>query len=453
MYLPILINIKKQPVTIFGGGVVALRKTKKILDYGGSVHCISPEFIEGFEKLACVRCEKAVYEKALLPKKGLVIAATNDSRINQRILLDCESMGILCARVDCGEESDFIFSADRQTKDLIVSVSTKGESPARAKRILNEMLQQYDLNKEKMMKIRVGTRGSKLALTQTRWVIDQLSAIFPEIEFELQIIVTKGDRIQNVSIEKIGDKGAFVKEIEEALLLGRIDMAVHSMKDMPGEVTKGLMFAPSPLREAANDVVLTPHSVISILDLPKNSVIATGSKRRSYQLREIRSDIKTVDIRGNVETRIKKMLNGLDGLVLAQAGLNRLKLTESDEYRCIPLPVSSMVPAPAQGILGIQIREDDKELLRILEKIKDEITNIQLLSERSFLKGVDGGCSIPVGAYAQVEGEKLTLHGLFGTEDGKVLIRDSIVGSCENAEELGFQLAEKIKKEVDAYGR
>lgn len=303
------------------------------------------------------------------------------------------------------------------------------------------------------MKIKIGTRGSKLALIQTRWVIDQLAHFYPEIDFEVEIIITKGDRIQNISIEKIGDKGVFVKEIEKALLLKEIDMAVHSMKDMPAETTKGLIFAPSPLRESANDMLVTIHPIISILDLPKNSVVATGSKRRSYQLQQIRSDIKVVDIRGNVETRIQKMLKGFDGVILAEAGLNRLNLTKSEEYHCIKLPITSITPAPAQGILGIQIREDDSRLLTLLEKIHDPITNVQLRSERSFLKEVNGSCHIPVGAYGEINKDQLILHGLLGTEDGKILVKDAMTGTWDQAEDLGRKLAKKIKEEVEAYER
>lgn len=308
--------------------------------------------------------------------------------------------------------------------------------------------------RRKTMKIKVGTRGSKLALTQTQTVVDQLAQFFPNIQFETRVIVTKGDRIQDVSIEKIGDKGVFIKEIEEALLSGTIDMAIHSMKDMPAEVTTGLIFTQSPAREDATDTLVTPHNILSIMDLPENAVIATGSKRRSYQLVKIRPDIKIIGIRGNVDTRIRKMLEqGLDGVILATAGLNRLKLNEAEAYHCVKIGSENMVPAPAQGILAIQIKEDRLDLLKIINKISDPVTNLQLKAERSFLKTLGGNCHLPIGAYCKVEAQQLVLTGLFGTEDGSVMLRHTMTGKYEEAENIGYDLAEKIKLEVELYVR
>jgi hydroxymethylbilane synthase len=456
-------NVKKHKFIVIGGGKIALRKTLKILEYGGSVICISPEFEKGFYGLAQVECIASTYDKKLL-RGGVVIAATNNRELNEMIYYDCQQLGLFCSLIDNGEESDFIFSAAQQTEDVIISVSTKGKDPSLAKNTLTKLMEAYTLDrnvgnpdrpdKEKIMKIKIGTRGSKLALTQTQWVVDQLTQKFPHIQFETQIIVTKGDRIQNVSIEKIGDKGAFVKEIEDALLVGTIDMAVHSMKDMPAEVTSGLIFTESPIREDATDTLVTPHPISSFMELPQNAVVATGSKRRSYQLLEKRPDIKVIGIRGNVDTRIKKMLEqNLDGVILATAGLNRLKLNEAENYRCVNISVEDMVPAPAQGILGIQIREGRPDLLDMINQIKDLNTNVQLVAERSFLKALGGNCHLPIGAYCKLEEEKLSLVGLFGTEDGAFISRHIMVGEQHEAENIGVMLARKIKEEVESYGR
>lgn len=304
------------------------------------------------------------------------------------------------------------------------------------------------------MKIIVGTRGSQLALTQTQMVIDDLSKHYPDMVFDIKVIVTKGDRIQHVSIEKIGDKGAFVKEIEEALLKGEIDLAVHSLKDMPAEVTKGLIFAESPLREDASDTLVTRHAIKSVMDLPQNAVVATGSKRRSYQLLQIRPDLNVIGIRGNVDTRIRKMLEqNMDGVILATAGLNRLKLNEQKDYHCVRISVEDMVPSPAQGVLGIQIRENHSELLERINQISDSDTNIQARAERSFLKGLGGNCHLPIGAYCKVDNEQITLTGLFGTDDGRVLLSKTIEGKREEAVEIGNKLANILKAEVEAYDR
>lgn len=303
------------------------------------------------------------------------------------------------------------------------------------------------------MKIKVGTRGSKLALTQTRGVIDKLNRVLPDIEFELKIIVTEGDRLQAVDKGKACDRGAFVKELEEVLMLGTIDIGVHCMEDIPIETTKGLIFTKSPIRDDPTDTLVTIHPIHSILDLPKNSVIATSNKRCSCQLKLIRPDIKTVKIIGNIENRIKKMIKGVDGILLSTACINTLKLNETNEYHNIRIPIYNIMPAPTQGILGIQIKEERKDLFEIMNYIMDPVTNIQLAAERSFLKGINKDINFPVGAYCEVSGSHLTLYGLFSTEDGSVLVKDSITGTCDQAEELGYQLANNIKNKLKEYKR
>ena len=209
------------------------------------------------------------------------------------------------------------------------------------------------------MKLVVGTRGSNLALVQTNWVVDQLKKENPGVEFEIKIIKTKGDLIKDLPLDKIGDKGLFVKEIEKSLLDGEIDMAVHSMKDMPSYLPEGLKFAHSPKREDPRDALIFKEGYKSLDDLPQGARIGTGSKRRKYQLLKHRPDLEIVPIRGNIETRIKKIeTEKLDGVVLAASGLRRAGLDDKIDYY---IPTDIMLPAPAQGILALEIREDDKE--------------------------------------------------------------------------------------------
>lgn len=294
------------------------------------------------------------------------------------------------------------------------------------------------------MKIRVGTRGSNLALIQTNWAIDRLKEKFPEVEFEVKIIKTKGDKILHLSLDKIGDKGLFVKEIESQLLEGEIDLAVHSMKDMPAEVVEGLKFAAVPKREDPRDVIILREGLNSFDELPIGATIGTGSKRRKYQLLRKRPDLNIVPIRGNIETRISKIKSeNLDGIVLAASGVIRADLEEKiTEF----LPVDLMIPAPAQGALALEIREDDEELEKMIDAIKDEISQIQTDAERSYLAGIDGSCHIPMGAYCEVDGEKLTLAGIFGDEDGEKITVASLEGDRDNPKELGKKLAELILK-------
>ena len=297
------------------------------------------------------------------------------------------------------------------------------------------------------MKLVVGTRGSNLALVQTNWVVEQLKKNNPDIEFEIKIIKTKGDFIKDLPLDKIGDKGLFVKEIEKSLLDKEIDMAVHSMKDMPSYLPEGLKFAHSPRREDPRDALIFREGYKTLEDLPQGAKIGTGSKRRKYQLLKHRPDLEIVPIRGNIETRIKKIeTENLDGVVLAASGLRRAGLEEKIDYY---IPTDIMLPAPAQGILALEIREDDKETEKIIDSIKDNITKVQIDAERGFLIGVIGSCHIPMGAYCEVDGEKITLTGLYGDGDGKKIVIQSKEGTLADAQKIGYELAKSVLKEYE----
>ena len=297
------------------------------------------------------------------------------------------------------------------------------------------------------MKLVVWTRGSNLALVQTNWVVEQLKKNNPDIEFEIKIIKTKGDLIKDLPLDKIGDKGLFVKEIEKSLLDKEIDMAVHSMKDMPSYLPEGLKFAHSPRREDPRDALIFREGYKTLEDLPQGAKIGTGSKRRKYQLLKHRPDLEIVPIRGNIETRIKKIeTENLDGVVLAASGLRRAGLEEKIDYY---IPTDIMLPAPAQGILALEIREDDKETEKIIDSIKDNITKVQIDAERGFLIGVNGSCHIPMGAYCEVDGEKITLTGLYGDGDGKKIVIQSKEGTLADAQKIGYELAKSVLKEYE----
>lgn len=298
------------------------------------------------------------------------------------------------------------------------------------------------------MKIIVGTRGSKLAVTQTNWVLDKLKEKNPSVEFEVKIIKTKGDLIQNVSLDKIGDKGLFVKEIEQQLIEGEIDMAVHSMKDMPSVLPEGLKFAYSPEREDPRDVLILKQGYTDLESLPQGAKIATGSKRRKYQLLKVRPDLNIVPIRGNVDTRMSKIkTENLDGIVLAASGVHRVGLQE--KISCY-LSTDIMLPAPAQGALAIEIRKDNQQVEDVVNSLKNENTKIQIEAERGFLDGIEGSCHIPIGAFCEIENdENIKLTGLFGDEEGKKLIKKQIIGTKNNPRELGLELARMILKEYE----
>lgn len=296
------------------------------------------------------------------------------------------------------------------------------------------------------MKIKIGTRGSNLALTQTKWVESQLKKDNPEVDIEIIIIKTKGDKILDVALDKIGDKGLFVKELEQALYDKTIDIAVHSMKDMPSEAVEGLSIAPTPIREDHRDVLILKEGYSSLNDIPIGGVVGTGSKRRCYQLALKRPDLKFEPIRGNIETRIRKLTDlNLDAIVLAAAGIKRLGL---ESVITTYLEDEDCLAAPAQGALAIQYRSDDKKIEEVLIRISDFSSQKQIEAERSFLLHTNGGCHAPIGAHAKIDGDYITLEGVFGLEDGSKIIRKSMVGKLEDSTSIGETLAKEILKEL-----
>lgn len=290
---------------------------------------------------------------------------------------------------------------------------------------------------------KIGTRGSALALAQTNWVKAQLEKAYPDDQFEIVVIKTKGDRIQNIALDKIGDKGLFVKEIENQLLDGSIDLAVHSMKDMPSQTIDGLCFADAWECEDARDALIL-REVSSLEELKLNARIGTGSKRRAFQIQKLRNDIQCVGIRGNVETRLRKMEEEqLDGIIMAVAGLRRLGLENkiTHIFSC-----EEMVPACAQGILGIECRSEDKELLKKLNALSSEQAKLRCDMERAYLKAMDGSCHVPSGACVQMKDDRLNFYCVHGDENGNNLIQLHLSGSIEEKDQLLQEAIKTIKE-------
>lgn len=291
------------------------------------------------------------------------------------------------------------------------------------------------------MHLRVGTRGSKLALAQTDWVIQKLKTFFPEIEVEKVIIKTTGDKILDAPLSKIGGKGLFVKEIEEALLKGEIDFAVHSMKDVPSLVPQGLEVSIIPERESPFDVWISEYETLE--KIRANAKIGTSSLRRLCQLKRLRPDLVIEPLRGNVDTRLRKLREGLyEGIVLAEAGLKRLGLQV--KYRRFTL--QEMIPAVGQGALGIEVRSDDRKVKEILKVLHCEKTAIAVKAERAFLKTLEGGCQVPLGAHAYFENGSLLITGFIGDPEGKRFYRETLKGDPSEPEKLGETLARELLK-------
>ena len=295
--------------------------------------------------------------------------------------------------------------------------------------------------------IKIGTRGSLLATTQSTWVMKQIEAEHPGITVELVKIVTKGDKILDVPLAKVGGKGLFVKEIEEALLRKDVDLAVHSMKDVPSELPDELHLGIIPPRENPHDAFISTRFA-RLADLPAGATVGTSSLRRRAQLAALRPDLKIVDLRGNLDTRLRKLDEGkFQAIILAAAGLNRLGMrSRATGY----FTAKEMLPAVGQGALGIELRKNDEELLAGLSFLNDENTAIAVAAERAFLYRLEGGCQVPIGAFAEVHGGQVELTGLVASIDGKEVLKDSISGPNAEARQLGTQLANKL---LDLGGR
>jgi len=292
------------------------------------------------------------------------------------------------------------------------------------------------------MHYRIGTRGSKLALVQSEYVKRRMEEAYPEDTFELVIIKTTGDKVTDKPLAAIGTKGLFVKEIEEALLSGSIDMAVHSMKDMPVECATGLTFAKAWKREDCRDVLIL-KTAGSFSKLPSGAVIGTGSLRRACQLAMLRPDIQFTAIRGNVDTRINKLMDdsyGLDGIVLAAAGLNRLgRSSEITEY----LDPEVVIPAPAQGVLAIETAEVNTELLDKINALSDDNSDREAVAERTFLRLTGGGCHAPVGAHCVTKDNgDLRMVVFFGNDDCSRILRIEVTGT--DSEAVGHEAARML---------
>jgi len=289
--------------------------------------------------------------------------------------------------------------------------------------------------------LKIGTRGSQLALFQANWVKDQLSHAHPDLKVTLVKIKTTGDKIQDVPLAKIGGKGLFVKEIEEALIQKRIDLAVHSIKDVPTEFPEGLHLSAITKREDPRDVFISREGW-TLKDLPQGAKIGTSSLRRQAQLLHFRNDLEVIPLRGNLDTRLKKLKTAnLDGIVLALAGVRRLGLEERIT-EIIPLDIS--LPAIGQGALGIETSRDDERVEDQIRFLNDRDSAIAITAERAFLKKLEGGCQVPIAAYARSVGRTLYVDGLVGAIDGRRLIRHCVEGSVEDAESLGIELAEVL---------
>lgn len=289
----------------------------------------------------------------------------------------------------------------------------------------------------------IGSRGSKLALWQAEQARERLRHLNPQIEVHIEIIKTTGD-VKSDPLSVIGGKGVFTKELEDALLDGRIDIAVHSLKDLPTILPDGLSIAAICEREDARDALVLRAGAegCALMDLPQGAIVGTSSQRRLSQLKALRRDIAVRDLRGNVDTRIRKLDEGqYDAVILASAGLVRLGLQERISAR---IEIGEMLPAVGQGAIAIETRSDNEFAVQTASRLDHLETRIACLAERAFLRGLGGGCQLPIAAHANLDGEVLKLEGLVARPDGSEILRDSLSGSSNDPEALGSQLASHL---------
>lgn len=291
------------------------------------------------------------------------------------------------------------------------------------------------------MKLTIATRGSALALWQANHIKSLIENKHPGCTVELNVIKTTGDKILDVPLAKIGGKGLFVKEIETALLEKKADLAVHSMKDVPVELPHELEIYVNPERESPNDAFLSVK-YNSISELPEGAVVGTSSLRRKLQLLQYKPFLTIKDLRGNVDTRIRKMTEGeFDAIILAQSGLNRLGLTEHVKET---ITSDKMIPAVCQGALGIEVRKDDAKTKELLTFMKDPVTETAVAAERAFLTRLNGGCQAPIACHAVINGDNIVITGYLSSLDGKNIYKHDIKGEAKDAGSLGDSLAQMI---------
>jgi hydroxymethylbilane synthase len=290
--------------------------------------------------------------------------------------------------------------------------------------------------------VRLATRRSALALAQTRLVADALVAAWPGLEIELVPVVTEGDRRRDVATTELGGKGVFTAAVQQAVLEGRADLAVHSAKDLPALQAPGLVLAAVPERADPRDVLVAGHVAAGLDDLPAGATVGTASPRRVALLRWLRPDLEVLPIRGNVDTRLRKVRSGeLDAVVLAAAGLDRLGLGDEP---AAPLDPELFTPAPGQGCLAVEVREDDTRVLGLVSAITHRPSRVALRAERAFLAALGGSCTLPAGAILSQRANGIEIQGFLSAADGKGLIRERLVGPRDDPESLGQVLATRL---------
>ncbi|MGN1206066.1 MAG: hydroxymethylbilane synthase [Eubacterium sp.] len=479
-YFPFMIQLEDKKCLLVGGGKVAARKAEIMLDFGADVFVVADKICGKLWKIQKenekLMIRKRAYQPEDLEGADVVILATDDSKLNSEVAAICKQRRILVNVVDVKKDCGFYFPAIIQQKDVVVAVSTGGNSPGLASKIKNEikkhlrkdygeiadelgkareLVMHSEFAEEKRREIllemmneklenniiRIGTRGSDLARIQTEMVIQALKEKYPMYHYETVILTTKGDRQTDRPITAFGGKAVFVEEIEQALQNNTIDIAVHSAKDMPNPCGEGLAIAGTLPRACVQDVLIYRKG--KEITRKTTFTVGTGSLRRRCQIREMYPKAHCQDLRGNVGTRIRKLKEGrYDAIVLAAAGIKRQGLDEDAELQYEYLPEKEMLPAAGQAIIAMETRKDGY-IRKLVEEISDQESSFELEIERAVLTELQAGCHEPIGVLCRVFGEEMSLDLMIGKDE--LVHRVQLRGKKENWEKMVKTLCQRFR--------
>lgn len=393
-YFPMFVDLKNKKCIVVGGGAVAKRKADTLISFGAKVTVVADEILYDFKSCNVVNKK---FEAADITKDYfMAVAATDNRTVNKNISDICRGIGINVNVADSSSESDFIFGAVYKKDNMVIAVNSGENNPSKSKRVKNDIMNFVNT-------IKIGTRKSRLAKIQANIVAELIKKIDGSINCEIVELSASADKNLDKSLRDFGGKGAFTDEFERAIVEGKIDIAVHSGKDLPVELFENLEIIATPKREMANDVLVTLKNKA----LNEKSIIGTGSIRRRLQL-----DYNVKDIRGNVDTRLAKLERGeYDGVVLAAAGLKRLGFDSLEKYDYKIFGINEFYPAPCQGIIAVECHKNSR-FRELLKKISDDNTYICFMAERQLLTELGTGCQFPLGAYSFIEGDNIVLQAV-----------------------------------------
>lgn len=443
-FFPLFTDLTEKKALVVGAGKIASRRIRTMLSFVGEMTVVAPQAEKTVLDLAAegkLTYVCKAFEPSDLSDIDLVLAATDAEAVNESVYHFCKERKIPVNVASNQEHCDFQFPGMIEYDGVVIGFNGAGKNHRKVKEVREKTERALGrLKEESMKKIVIGSRESKLAVVQSEMVKSYIETHCPETSVEILTMKTTGDKILDRTLDKIGGKGLFVKELDKALLEKRSDLSVHSLKDMPMEVPKELPLLAFSKREDPRDALVLPEGVEK---LDPKKPIGCSSARRILQLKELYPEMECKSVRGNVQTRLAKLDGGeYSALILAAAGLKRLGLEHRISRYFEP---EEMIPAAGQGILAVQGRAGEDA--SYLEGYGDRASRQEALAERAFVRFLDGGCSSPIAAHGKVSGEELTLLGLYYDEAEETYVKGSITGNGEEAEELGISLAKQLKRE------